>query len=104
MKVLEMEHYDRFDDEYVCWVCVQDIPDEFVQKAKRIDKDNYLDDCFGVCVGKDENEWYVCEDEPSFELYYVDNNGEKHWMGYSLTDIEKESVIKYCQNYVEGDM
>ena len=42
MKVLEMEHYDIFDDEYVCWVEVQDIPDKFIQKAKIIDKENHL--------------------------------------------------------------
>ena len=105
MKVLEMEHYDVFDDEeYVCWVCVQDIPNEFVQEAKRIDKENYLEDCFGICVCYAEDEWYVCQDSPACELYYIDNDGEKHWMEYILDDDEKESAIEYCKNYVKGDI
>ena len=103
MKVLEMEHYDIFDDEYVCWVAVQDIPDKFIQKAKRIDKENYLPTCFGICVCKSENEWLVCQDSPGCELYYVDNNGDKHWMKYLLSDIEEEHVIEFCKTYVKGE-
>ena len=103
MKVLEMEHYDEFDEEYVCWVSVQDIPDEFIQKAKRIDKEDYLEDCFGICVVKGEDGWCVCQDSPECELYYIDNLGEKHWMEYLLSDSEKESAIKYCQAYVRGE-
>ena len=104
MKVLEMEHYDVFDDDYVCWVCVQDIPDKFIQEAKRIDKENYLEDCFGICVCKSESDWYVCQDALGCELYYIDNDGEKHWMEYLLSDAESESAIEYCKDYIKGDM
>lgn len=105
MKVLEMEHYDVFDDdEYICWVCVQDIPDKFIQEAKRIDKENYLEDCFGICIGKIEGDWYVCQDFYGCELYYIDNNGKKHWMEYLLSDTESENVIEYCKDYIKGDM
>lgn len=104
MKVLTMEHYDVFDDEYICWVCVQDVPRKFIKEAKRIDKENYLEDCFGICVGKDEDGWYVCQDAQECELYYIDNNGDKHWMAYLLSESEKESAIEYCENYVKGDV
>ena len=104
MKVLEMEHYDDFDDDYVFWVCVQDIPAKFIQEAKQIDKENYLPTCFGICVCKDEDGWGVCQDSPGCELYYIDNNGYKHWMEYLLSDVEKENAVEYCKTYIKGDM
>lgn len=100
MRVLDMEHYDKFDGDYVCWVCVQDISDEFIQKAKEIDGENYLPTCFGICVGKDEDGWYVCQDAPGCELYYIDNDGEKHWMEYVLSEAEEENAIEFCKFYV----
>ena len=104
MKVLEMEHYDKFDGEYVCWVIVQNIPAKFVQEAKRIDKKNYSPTCFGICVGKDECGWYICQDAPGCELYYVDNNGDKNWMDYVLSHAEEISAIEYCKKYVSGNI
>lgn len=101
MIISNMEHYDKFDNEYVCWVEVKDIPDKFILEAKRIDKENYSPDCFGICVGKDETEWYVCQDTLGCELYYVDNNGEKHWLKYILSDNERNEAIEYCKCYVK---
>ena len=83
---------------------MQDIPNKFIQEAKRIDKENYLEDCFGICAGKDEDGWYICQDTIGCELYYIDNDGEKHWMEYLLSDAEKESAIEYCKAYVKGDI
>lgn len=98
MKVKTMEHYDKFDSDVVCWLEVKDVSNYFKRLAKQIDKEHYLDDCFGICVGRDEDGWYVCQDSPNCELFYVDNNGEKHWMSYVLTEDEKAEAIEYCKN------
>jgi hypothetical protein len=102
MKVKAMEHYDEFGSDVVCWVEVEDVPDYFKFLGKQIDGEAYLETCFGVCVGRDEDGWYVCQDAPSCELFYIDDDGEKHWMPYVLTEDENKEVIKFCKNYIEG--
>ena len=98
-----MEHYDKFwDDEYICWVEVKDIPQKFIKQAKQIDGDNYSEDCFGICVSKGEDDgWCVCQDAPGCELYYIDIDGEKHWMKYVLSEAEYNNAINFCEDYVK---
>lgn len=100
MKIKTMEHCDEFDGAVVCWLEVEDVQDSFKQLAKQIDKENYLEDCFGICVGCDEDGWYVCQDEPSCELFYIDVDGDKHWMSYVLTEDENAEAIKFCKEYL----
>ena len=100
MKIEIMEHYDEFDGAVVCWLEVEEVEDYFKCLAKQIDGENYSEDCFGICVGCDEDGWYVCQDSPSCELFYVDNNGDKHWMDYVLTDDENTEAIKFCKEYL----
>ena len=103
MKIKQMEHWDEFyPEECICWLEVEDVLTKFCKAAKRIDGNNYSESCFGICVGKDEGGWYVCQDKPGCELYYVDNNGNKNWMSYMLTDIERTEVIEFCKNYYLG--
>ena len=104
MKVKCIEHIDDFGiNENVCWVEVTDIPKEFVEEAKAIDKENYNEGCFGICVGQDEDGWYISEDEPGSELFYIDNDGDKHWMKYILTKTEEADAIEFCKKYIKGD-
>ena len=100
MKIKVMEHCDEFDSAVVCWLDVEDVQDNFKQLAKQIDGENYLEDCFGICVGRDEDGWYVCQDAPGCELFYIDNDGEKHWMSYMLTEDENSEAIKFCKEYI----
>ena len=97
MQIKIMEHYDEFDSAVVCWLEVKDVSDDFKQLAKQIDRENYSEDCFGICVGCDEDGWYICQDAPSCELFYIDNNGEKHWMDYVLTEEENREAIEFCK-------
>jgi hypothetical protein len=99
MKIKAIEHYDDFDLTVVCWLGVEDVPDAFKNLGKQIDGDNYLDSCFGICVGCDEDGWYVCQDEPYCELFYIDNDGDKHWMSYMLTEDENKEAIEFCKEY-----
>jgi hypothetical protein len=95
-----MEHYDEFDSAVVCWLEVEDVSDYLKCLGKEIDRENYLESCFGICVGCDEDGWYVCQDAPSCELFYIDNDGEKHWMPYVLTEDEEKEAIEFCKKYL----
>lgn len=97
MKIRTMEHYDEFDGAVVCWLEVEEVESYFKHLAKEIDGENYSEDCFGICVGCDEDGWYVCQDSPHCELFYVDNDGDKHWMPYILTEVENTEAIEFCK-------
>ena len=103
MKVKQMEHYDVFCADIVCWLEVEDVPDYFKFCAQNIDGEAYMESCFGICVGKDEDGWYVCQDGSQCELFYIDDDGEKNWMPYVLTDEEKKQAIEFCKNYLGGN-
>lgn len=104
MKIGTIEHIDDFGlNEHVCWCEVEDVPSEFIAQAKAIDGENFLESCFGICVGCDEDDWYVCQDNFYCELYYVDNNGEKHWMEYLLSDEQRQASIGFCKSYIEEE-
>lgn len=100
MKIKQMEHWDTFDSEIVCWLEVEDISDYFKFLGKQIDGEAYLESCFGICVVCDEDGWYVCQDSPNCELFYIDDDGEKHWMPYVLTESENKEAIEYCKKYL----
>ena len=100
MKIKAMEHYDEFGSEVVCWLEVEDVLGFFKHLAKQIDQENYSEDCFGICVGCDEDGWYVCQDAPGCELFYIDNEGDKHWMSYVLTEDENTEAIEFCKEYL----
>lgn len=100
MKIKTMEHYDEFDGTVVCWLEVEDILNSFKHLGKKIDGEHYSEDCFGICVGQDEDGWYICQDAPSCELFYIDNDGEKHWMPYVLTEDENREAIEFCKEYI----
>jgi len=104
MKIKCVEHADYFGlNEVICWAEVVGVPDEYVEKAKLLDGENYHEGCFGICVGKDDDGWYICEGEPGCYLFYIDNDGDKHWMNYKLTAVSGFEAIKFCRKYIDGE-
>lgn len=96
-----VEHMDKFSaTEYIFWLEVDNIPREFIDRAKEIDKEDYEESCFGICVICTEAGWAVCEDEPGCQLFYIDNDGNKHWMPYELSTEEEHDAIEYCINNI----
>lgn len=95
-----IEHWDGFDDNIIFWCEVKDIPIDCIYKAKQIDKDNYREDCFGVCVGFSDKGFYVIEDTPGYELYYIDNEGNKNYMNIRLHEYERENIFTECRNEI----
>lgn len=102
MKFKCIEHMDEFGpNERTFWVEVEDIPRELIEEAKIIDGENFDMSCFGICVIQTGNDWFVCMDEPGSEVFYIDNDGEKHWLQYATSKEEEHDAIEYCMNSLE---
>lgn len=104
MKIRCIEHVDDFNEkEHIFWLEVDNVPKEFIERAKSIDREEFLETCFGICVMCNGDDWCVCADGPNCELFYIDNEGEKHWMEYKLTEFETNEAIEYCKNNLEEE-
>ena len=99
LKVKEVENIDDLYDEKVLSLSVGNVPERFIREAKEIDGENYSSDCFGVWVNYDieTGELVVIEDRKGSQLYYVDNQGGKHWLDYLLTEQETAMVTEICR-------
>ena len=93
MKIKEISHVDDFtdiDDTKIYFILVEDVNEKYINEAKRIDGDDYLDNCFRIGV------IYSCINKlvEIPELEYVDNNGNLHGMevikdNQLMSDIEE---------------
>ena len=94
-----IEHRDDFGDEIVFWTDIAgcSVPKELREKARKIDGENFDIDCFGLCVRYDLTipKMFVVS-EINREVYYVDNNGDKHWFEYLLNDTERQNFLQQC--------
>lgn len=86
-----IEHIDEFEDCNVIFIEVTNIPEWVVKEAKRIDKEEYLDSCFGMWMVEDEDGIGVATDNGN-NLYYIDNNGNKNW--FYVEGIDVDSLIE----------
>lgn len=104
MKINCPINIDKFDEDYICWMEVTNVPEQFKTEAKQIDGEYYDSTCFGICVVKsvdDPKVWNVITESSVGELFYTDNWGTKHWLEYDLTDDEKTQAIEFCKNYIK---
>ena len=99
-----VEHYDNFGDSVIFWCIAGDVPKKYIDKAVHIDKENYSSDCFGACVIFDAEGFHMCQDLIDCELYYVDNDGEKHWMNKVFTDKEAKTFFEGCFEEITSSM
>ncbi len=97
LKDIKIEHHDGFGDLIIFWCEVHGVSPEIIEKAKLIDKENYNPNCFGVCVNFDSDGFYIVEDKPGHELYYIDNNGGKNYLDYKLSKKDSEEVFTACR-------
>ena len=104
MKVRCIEHVDKFNEkEYAFWLEVDDVPKKFIEQAKIIDGEEFLETCFGICIMCNGDDWCICQDDANCELFYIDNEGEKHWLEYVLNNKENNEAIKYCRNNLKKE-
>lgn len=104
MKIRCIEHVDEFGpNERTFWLEVEDIPRELIEEAKAIDGENFDISCFGICVIQTGSSWFVCMDEPGRDMFYIDNDGNKHWLQYIVSTEEEHDAIEYCINNIEEE-
>lgn len=91
MKIDSIEHVDDFEDEVVVYVQLSDPSEELEKQAKEIDGENYLPNCFGICYVKDvESGEMFSVTEFNDDIYYIDNDGEKHYLEMISDKFDKE--------------
>ena len=99
MKFKNIENIDDFGGDKVFTLAVEDVNNNCIQIAKAEDGENYDESCFGVWVnyGADKNEYYICEDSEDSNLFYINNDGDKIWLPYVLTEEEANEMIVACK-------
>lgn len=103
MKLDRLEHYDKFfENEYLFWLDISDLPEAVQAKARKIAKKDYDSECFGVCVGCDgkTDGFYLVTDmdetgEPR-TIYYIDRDGDKHWFPCEIPPEFLKQVFAEC--------
>ena len=104
MKIEEIDNCDDLDDIKVFATLVTDVPSKYVAQAKKIDGKYYKEDCFGIEISyhADEDK-YVISSEYDKQLYYVDFNGNWHWLDYTFTQAEKDAAIELCKKDLQKE-
>ena len=66
--------------------------DDIKKQAQEIDKEDYLESCFGVDFNyiKDEDMLYIINYPKS--IYYIDNNGEKNY--FEVNEIAINNIMR----------
>lgn len=103
-----IEHYDQFEDETIFWTIITDVPQVIQNEAKAIDREEYSSDCFGMCVcyDKENKKFDVVTDTDlstgaSCNLYYIDNDGDKHWFQADMPQSFVYQVFAACNQINE---
>lgn len=87
------------------------MPEPIQQAARRIDGKAYNDRCFGICVVHDlaTNEYAVVTEsgtspEVDRNIFYVDNDGDKHWFQADLPDTLVKEMFSCCEDVHAGKL
>ena len=102
--VVQMEHYDIFEDDVIVfWVDVSNVPQTMQTAARQIDAGRFDPNCFGVCVNYDfeRRQFYIVADTEESEahpgnVYYIDSAGGKHWFTAELPQAFLEQAFLAC--------
>lgn len=105
-----IEHFDLFDDVTIFWAEISDLPEAIQNKARKIDGGEYRADCFGMCAAYDltTKEFAIVTDtDPSTgdysNIYYVDDNGDKHWFKADITPEFVNQIFSECAKIQEKE-
>lgn len=109
MKFDGIEHYDHFEDETVFWGEMSGLPQDIQDWAKAIDGEAYNPNCFGLCVfhSQTTKEWAIMTETDlstgeSLNIFYVDNDGNKHWRKAELPEEITQQVFEACGRINDG--
>jgi len=109
LNVKNIEGFDIFDTEVVFWVEMSDVPSHIQAAALKIDGDAYNKDCFGMCIyfNQETREYAIMTDTDCFNgnqgnLYYVDDNGDKHWFLAEIGELLEKQLFSACDRIRDG--
>ena len=102
MKFSGIEHFDHFPDETIFWAEFADPPAELRDKAALLDGDNYCETCFGVFADFDAKAQQFdliadMDGDEAHTVYYIDNDGDKHWFACEIPEELKNRIFSECQ-------
>ena len=108
MKLVRIEHYDDMDDSVIFWLDVSDVSLSNQKRARRIAGSDYEPDCFGVCVTYDveTKEYFLIYDTEAGGrdyLYFIDMDGDKHWLPAKITRAFREEVFAACREVIDRE-
>ena len=109
MKFYSIDICDQFPDETIFWVALSNLPDELRNRAKLIDGEYFSESCFGVCVAFDAEtkKFEIVEERDKDEastVYYIDNDGEKHWFACEIPEKVTKRIFSECQKILDFQM
>lgn len=102
MEFSGIEHFDHFPDETIFWAELADPPTELRSKAALLDGGNYCETCFGVCAVFDAKAQQFdliadMDGDETHTVYYIDNDGNKHWFACEIPEELKNRIFSECQ-------
>ena len=106
MKFYSIDACDQFSDVTIFWVTLTNLPDEIRNRAMLIDGENFSETCFGVWVSFDEETkkfeivWEMDRNEVC-TVYYIDNDGEKHWFACEIPEKVTKRIFSECQKILD---
>lgn len=110
MKFDGIEHSDRFEEERIFWVELSSVPEHIQKQAREIDGEEYAPDAFGACVQHDlqtDELCFVTDTDPETgagqNIFYIDNDGEKHWFPAEIPNVLTAQIFKACRDMSEEE-
>ena len=100
-----IEHLDEYVDAVIFWIDVSDLPPAIQQQAKQYDLEQYNEKGFGVCIhyGIEEMGFNIVTDTDfdtgeSRNVFYIDNDGDKHWLRADIPDEFIAEMLAECRD------
>lgn len=96
LRIIETKQ-DKQHNAIIFEMAMGNMPEKYVAEAKRIDEDAYAEECFAFqfrfCIGA--NRFFISE-VGGKEAYYLDENGDRHYMDYKIPQNLTNIAIDQC--------
>lgn len=100
--------FDKSKKKIQFWMMIRNLPNKLVREAKRIDGKNYTSECFGFCyefcIGTKR---YKVRTEvvkgSEKEIFYIDQNGQRHWMNFELPNNVIRNAKAQCNKVLREE-
>lgn len=109
MEFKGIEHHDIFEEDVIVFWADISNPSQAIQAmAQEIDGAEFSPDRFGICVNYSfvQKDFFVVTDtemasEDHRSIFYIDQNGNKHWFKADLPQELLDQIIGECKKVVQ---